>query len=149
MQLGYPFPGEAYMAGLLHNLGMYLLMGQDLRRYLDIAAEARQNTSSLEALEESRFGISHTKVGSIYAEKWSFPKVIVAAIKNHHGTNKKNTNPLVHIVSLASALAQGIGVGLEPNNPDDEVLVTSLEQLNLDRDTNRIALSRKRLLADP
>lgn len=135
----YPFPGEAYLAGLLHNLGIYVLLSRDPKEYATLAEELSASPNSLEELEEEHFGIAHTKIGAVYAEKWNFPKLLVQAIRSHHKAGERNGNPLLHIVSAAAILAQESGVGIETSIPGDERLDISLRQLNVDRQTvNRL-----------
>ena len=134
-RVDYPFPGEAYLAGLLHNLGIYVLMSRDSEKYERLVEELSASANSIEELEEEHFGIAHTKIGSVYAEKWNFPKLLVQAIKSHHNVGGKNGNPLLHVVSAAALIAQESGVGIEDSIPGDERLDISLKQLNVDRRT--------------
>jgi HD-like signal output (HDOD) protein len=131
----YPFPGEAYLAGLLHNLGIYVLMSRDPEKYESLVEELSASVSSLEELEEQHFGIAHTKIGGVYAEKWNFPKLLVQAIKSHHNVGEKSGNPLLHIVSAAAIVAGESGAGIENSIPGDERLDISLKQLNVHRRT--------------
>jgi len=129
----YPFPEEAYIGGLLHDLGVFILMSQNPEKYREVAEEATSSRCDLETIEESRFGISHTKIGGVHAEKWTFPKVITLAIKNHHKSDDIDTKPLVRIVAVASNMAQKAGYGIQSALPDESRLDLNLNQLNLER----------------
>jgi HD-like signal output (HDOD) protein len=106
----YPFPDEAYLAGLLHNLGAFLLMSHDPERYQSLVDESLTRKEDLEVLEEQSFGISHSRMGGIHAEKWRFPRSVTLVIKAHHKVEPGSTNPLLNIVAAAMGLAEECGL---------------------------------------
>jgi HD-like signal output (HDOD) protein len=81
----YPFPEEAYLAGLLHNFGAFLLVNHNHQLYTRIIQESYERKVDIQALEESAFGTCHTRLGSQLAEKWGFPKALSTVIEAHHG----------------------------------------------------------------
>jgi HD-like signal output (HDOD) protein len=105
----YPFPGEAYLAGLLHDLGVFVLLSQDPVRYGEVAAESRASGVDLDKLETKAFGLSHCQAGGFYAEHWKLPRLLLAAIKQHHRVDGNVSNPLVHLVVVANGLLQADG----------------------------------------
>jgi HD-like signal output (HDOD) protein len=129
----YPFPDEAYLAGLLHNLGAYILMNKDPTKYREVIEKARGEKGDLESEEEKTFGISHTKLGGTYAEKWNFPKNIVMGIKFHHKVDANNAHPLLNILSVANGISQEAGVGVEQLPSASQQLDGSLKKLGLRR----------------
>jgi HD-like signal output (HDOD) protein len=149
MQVSYPAPGEAYLAGLLHNLGAYILMSQDPAKYREVATEAMENQSDILMLEEERFGVSHTQLGGSYADKWGLPGSISQAIKHHHDVDAKVVSPLLHILSVAHNVALQLGVGAEHSLSGARQLRTSLAQLDLDLRKVLDAAARLRLSGDP
>ncbi len=76
---------EAFMAGLLHDIGLIVLLEavqDDMARVLK-ALESGRFDCQAEA-ETDVFGFSHAEVGASLASKWHFPEHLVHAIRHHH-----------------------------------------------------------------
>lgn len=76
--------GEAYAAGLLHDIGLFVLFRfhpEQLRSALRLA-ESRQLTYN--EAEMLQFGASHAALGAWLAERWNFPRHLCEAIAYHH-----------------------------------------------------------------
>jgi HD-like signal output (HDOD) protein len=130
--IDYPCPEEAYLAGLLHNLGIFLLMSNDPARYQSVVVSAEEGVD-IETAEEKAFGISHTKIGGIYAEKWKFPRPITLAVRHHHGIDENVSHSLINMVAVAIGLAQENGAGIEPTASGPRQYDTALNNLHLNR----------------
>ncbi|MBI4602559.1 MAG: HDOD domain-containing protein [Planctomycetes bacterium] len=117
IRIQYPFPEEAYVAGLLHNLGAFVLFHRDAAQYRRIAADSVRDERDLEALEEEAFGMSHTKVGGVISEKWGFPRALSTVLKGHHKLDPGYTSPLLSLVAAAHGVAEesGLRVGFSPS----------------------------------
>jgi HD-like signal output (HDOD) protein len=75
---------EAFVSGLLHDLGRVVLhrsFRSDMER---IARQARAMDVSLLDLEEETFGLAHTRVGELVAQKWNFKATLQHTCANHH-----------------------------------------------------------------
>ncbi len=111
-KIHYDCPEEAFMAGLIHDIGKVVLdqyMTEDFTRILDHAA--RENVPILEA-EKQVIGVRHTQVGEWLAEKWNLPGHLVAAIRYHHTlAQQMKYVKLVLIVHLADAIVRMEGYG--------------------------------------
>lgn len=105
--LRYPDTEEAYVTGLLHDMGKLILdqyMNVDYMRILDIM---RTHNLALWQVEEKLLGIEHSMVGSLMAQKWNFPPQLINAIRYHHAPSLANTKPeLGAIINLANALSK-------------------------------------------
>jgi HD-like signal output (HDOD) protein len=132
-RIGYPYPDEAYIAGLLHNLGIYILMDNGPERYREVVQEAVSSRRDIEEVEEEHFGISHTRIGGVYAEKWSLPRNVVLAIKYHHKVDGSVTNALLNILSAAISFAHEQGVGTEYLTQSAEQGQDALKKLQINR----------------
>lgn len=77
-------PDEAFLAGLIHDLGIIVQM-QTLRQQLIDAVEKheKQNISFLEA-ELAVFGVTHQDFGLALCEKWKFPRSFSLVAGYHH-----------------------------------------------------------------
>ena len=105
--LRYPNPEEAYVSGLLHDIGKLLLDQFVLSNYKTIIDFVQHNQLQLWQVEEKLIGIDHARVGGLIAERWNFPIVLVDAIRYHHTPSLASANrQLPAIVNLANAFAE-------------------------------------------
>lgn len=89
-RLGFADPEEAYIAGLLHDIGKlvcYLLQPEE---FAELCAELdRQGSSSVRHnapldLEKAHLGTNHIDAGLLAARKWKLPEQLTASIWLHH-----------------------------------------------------------------
>ncbi len=73
---------DAYIVGLLHDIGALFLMMQYPARYQPLIAIADE-TERLER-EVQVFGCDHADVSAMIADHWRLPERIVQAIAHHH-----------------------------------------------------------------
>ena len=79
-----PASEEAFMCGLLHDVGKLVLnqfARKDFARVLELARA--EDITVLEA-EGRVLGTSHAEVGAMLLERWKLPQRMVAAIGGHH-----------------------------------------------------------------
>jgi putative nucleotidyltransferase with HDIG domain len=104
--LRYSRSEEAYVSGLLHDLGKLFLDQFVLEDYPTIVDYVKHYHLQLWQVEEKLLGIDHARVGGLIAERWNFPLRLVDAIRFHHAPSFARTNPeLPAIVNLANAFA--------------------------------------------
>ena len=76
---------NAFLGGLLHDLGKIVMLSTDINltnRIADIVRNRKIRTSTV--MEEISIGISHARLGELIAGKWGFPDYLVETIKSHH-----------------------------------------------------------------
>lgn len=98
-------------AGLLHDLGMIVLLSTDMelmQRIASIVSDRRLINTAV--LEEVSIGISHSALGGLIARRWNFPDYLIEAIQHHHAPldASEEFRDIVHTVYLANML-----VGIE------------------------------------
>lgn len=115
---------QAYLAGLLHDLGFVanLLVAPD--QFLEAMIKARELQSPIEEAEEQLIGFSHCEAGKILGEKWQLSPCIVDAIHYHHRFSQLSDYlPVVAMVNVSDRLCRihGLGYGFrEPIKLDWE-----------------------------
>ncbi len=115
--------GFAFIAGLLHDLGILILDQFFPDQYEIVLAMAGRNTedsagadASREALalhtaEEKYLGISHGEVGGIILQRWGLPDSLVEAVTCHHDPlSADRYRALTGIVHMANFVCNNRGV---------------------------------------
>lgn len=111
--LHYPNVEEAYVSGLLHDMGKLLLDQYVLNNYSMIVQYVQQYQQPLWQVEEKLIGIDHARVGGLMAEFWNFPVPLVDSIRFHHTPSFARTNPqLPAIVNLANSFSDEFQHGI-------------------------------------
>jgi putative nucleotidyltransferase with HDIG domain len=75
---------EAFVGGLLHDIGKLVLASNFPGDYTRIIEIGRNGTISLVAAEENTFGANHAEVGGYLLGLWGLPVPVVEAIALHH-----------------------------------------------------------------
>ena len=76
---------NAYIAGLLHDLGKVILLAVDMDSVRKIAEIVNdRNIITTTVMEELSIGISHAEIGLLVSEKWNFPEFLAQIIRHHH-----------------------------------------------------------------
>ena len=132
---GYRLSGEAYAAGLLHDIGKVVLRQTDPERLQAVVAMVQEQGETMEAAEQGLFGSSHAEVGAWLAERWGLPADLVEAIACHHrpeaATRNRKLAALVHVAnSLAdrAGISWPTGVASRPLSPSTWELVEADER---------------------
>lgn len=100
----YSDPEEAYVGGLLHDIGKVLLDQYVRMDYLVIADTMRRGQVSLWQAEENLFGIDHARIGGMMAKRWNFPSRLIDAIQYHHAPSLAMENEkLAAITNVANS----------------------------------------------
>jgi hypothetical protein len=96
--------GEAFSAGLLHDVGAALLFRHDRERYDIVLTAAGHDEARRCALERAVFGLEHGEAGAIALAAWGLPDYLVEAVRQHHADLDEITEPLALLVSGGEAV---------------------------------------------
>ncbi len=106
---GYKPSDEAFVAGLLHDIGVLILEAsfpEDFRRIWKLV-EAGENQT---AAEQRTWSTDHAKAGQFILDQWGLPKKIGEAVKRHHdlftGDAGETDSRLAQIVCLANLVSR-------------------------------------------
>lgn len=109
--LGLRGTEEAFICGLLHDIGKILLLRNDFQRYSEILEEGRE--SKMLQVENAIFGYNHAQVGSLVASRWGLPDGVCHTILNHHDPSQAEQFAVIaHLICAADMLANANGYGL-------------------------------------
>lgn len=111
-EVGFQPIDEAYLAGLMHDVGKTALFLRVPGVMEEILQEVYNDGGDFFEIEQRKLGFTHTDVGGIIADKWRFSGNIEDAIANHHQPGKAwAATELTHIVSLANSICHKLEVG--------------------------------------
>lgn len=117
-------PEEAYICGLLADVGRLALASVFSDEYPEIVVESRVHPSlDIKKLEQERFGIDHSQVAACMATDWGLPQVLGAAMYNAQvrptiGSDEEGAETLTCVLRLAGAFAKAIALD-EAASPEE------------------------------
>jgi putative nucleotidyltransferase with HDIG domain len=104
-RLNYHLTGEAFVAGLLHDIGKIVMRQYLAAEFAAVMDKVSSGGMDLDEAEMEVVGTSHAQVGAWLAEKWNLPRLIVDGIAFHHDPCESREDPiLVGIVTVANHL---------------------------------------------
>jgi putative nucleotidyltransferase with HDIG domain len=103
--IAYPNPEDAYVAGLLHDMGKLMLDQFALADYDRLFDLVQNYGLTFYQVEQKLFGVDHAYVGGLMAVKWNFPPVLIDAIQYHHAPGQSTYKTLSALVNIANAVA--------------------------------------------
>ena len=107
-------PDEAFVAGLLHDIGK-MVLSIHLKEYLGQTRDrALAEGISFLAAERAILGVDHAQAGAAIAEKWNLPAALVDAIACHHDplAAQHGNIGLACVAHVADALCLSLGIGV-------------------------------------
>lgn len=140
-RLGMGLGDEAYLAGLIHDIGIMVEMQYDRSNLIDALdrcnadVTGRPSVSLLET-EEEIFGANHQDFGKGLCDKWKFPTPFMAAAGYHHRPTEAPTEAkkIVYVVHAADKIAAALEGGFKLDNPSVEIHREVIEDLKLTDD---------------
>jgi putative nucleotidyltransferase with HDIG domain len=130
--LGYNKTGEAFTAGLLHDLGIAVIQRYFKKEFDEICLQVEEQGMRHTNAEMQLLGLGHSEMGQILADKWNLPKILGETIIHHHlPSGSENNKVLCSIVHLADYMTQRLQVGSFSWDENMELDTNILQILNL------------------
>ena len=104
---------EAYMAGLLHDVGKIILDPFVLERRKEFDDFMEDEEQTFINAEKEILGFDHAEIASKICKKWNIPEQIILAIQYHHSPSLSQGNEMSYFTHAADyiAIMSGIGYG--------------------------------------
>jgi len=112
--VGFAQEEEAFIVGLLHDIGKAVLNQVIPKRYGKIVEEVYNGKRGFAEVESEVLGFDHSHVGALVAQKWNFSWDMVETIAYHHSPEAASRGPgLAAILAVANETCKRMGVGLQ------------------------------------
>ena len=139
-----PYLDEAFLLGLLHDLGKIVLVRQLPDDYKKVADLTKKGKSFVE-VEQELLGFAHPLIGALVAKKWNFSPETCQVILHHHDPLEGPLdNPLdekTAIIQAANLFAHKLGHGHFKGYPEqEEACVKATAYIGLDEAGNAALL---------
>lgn len=108
-------PGdEAFLAGLLQDIGILVLLGQLRGSYSRFLSGAMENETDLSQLETEALGFDHLALSISLLKQWRMPVPLQKAISNVrkreiHAGGETSTDHLTRVLQLANLFGELVG----------------------------------------
>jgi len=130
-----PSPGQAYLAGLLHDIGFLVLASTFETEYFWLnKILASKPDVPITVVEHRLLRIHHTDLGSILLKNWNMPEFLTVAVSEHH-----NEDYLGEFCEL-SGLVLLVDRALKPQTHSDAFTTELPEEL-----VNRLGLTTEKI----
>ena len=105
----YPRIEEAFITGILHDIGLLVLEKSFPEKFKSLWNMAESDEHLIE-LEENSWSTNHARVGQFLLEQWKIPTIITSAIGQHHNNFPPDEDDediiLPQIIALANKTAK-------------------------------------------
>jgi HD-like signal output (HDOD) protein len=110
-KISYPDPSKAYLAGLLHDLGIIVNLWVLPKEFIAAFDLARREGLPLHEAEQSVLGFTHCESGRLLAERWELAPDLKEVVSMHHNPEEAQEDPgLVALVEMSDLLCRMSGL---------------------------------------
>lgn len=140
-------PDEAFMIGLMHDMGRAVMSHQFGQDYIDALLEARRHDMPPDKVEKQFFESNHSDVAETVFKTWDFDAATISPIANHHlsSNNLKHLDPVhfgqTKMLQLADTIAHASLLGDSGSDWIDTSML-KLKGLTLDPGLVRTSVQR-------
>ncbi len=134
----YGLGDEAYLAGLMHDIGLMVEMQYDRNKLIDVVERLAINADGVPGndmldVELAVFGATHQDFGIGLCNRWKFPVAFKSVTGFHHNPLEapEEFRKLTAVVAVADRLAAQIDFGFRLDIQDAQIPAEWMEYLGL------------------
>ena len=134
-KIGLVFPEEAFLAGLIHDIGILVAMQACRPKFVQLLELLDEYPEmSFRDAEQKTIGVTHESFGAALCKSWKFPIHLIIAAGNHHAPMqlKDEYRALPAVVHVADILACRNNIGYSRSAENQNIDENLMEWLNLD-----------------
>jgi len=127
----------AYLAGLMHDIGIMVFAYIVPKEYEAMLKSNHDGERPLEEVEMETFGIEHTELGALFAQKhWDVDERLALAIKSHHlrADQGEETEICSDLVKISNSICNHFDISNGISYYPEIFRDTSWDHLNLTSD---------------
>jgi HD-like signal output (HDOD) protein len=126
---------EAFLAGLMHDIGKLVLNLQVPDRFDEIVQIVYNENREFHDPENELLGFDHARVGALLVNKWKLSPLLEDVIGQHHSEELLTPDrPLLLYLNLANRFCQKLGIGFQETPDLDLCATTSNRHLRFTED---------------
>lgn len=129
---------EAYLAGLMHDIGVMVEMQYDRPGLIEVIEQLNIDqggapSADMLAVEDSVLGANHQDFGRALCDRWKFPRVFGAIAGGHHDPFRvpEEFRRIACLVTAADRLAGRIGFGFRLDQANTDIAADVRDELRL------------------
>ena len=127
---------EAYLAGLLHDIGKIVLNEYVRYGYSVINKMVEEKSIPFTYAEREVLGFDHAEIGGMIIDQWALPEIYSIVARYHHTPEqlpeeKQSYRAIVDIVHVANVMCLILGFGLGADGLQHNISEEALERFNL------------------
>ena len=124
---------EAFIAGLLHDIGKILLFSHYTKEYVDALDYSLINNCSAFEAEQKLLGIDHLEVGQQAVKEWKLPDLFASymGVSLDEPLRNQAENTVQLSLMAANSLLKGAGIGaslMEPSIRKEKLMTIGLDE---------------------
>jgi HD-like signal output (HDOD) protein len=138
----YPDPEEAFIGGLVHDIGKLIILMLFPEPYKEILKLKKVHQVANKPAEAKVIGCDHEQVGRLLMDRWNMPDSAKACAEFHHRYQEAGAYAdLAAIVAYADYLSRQYGTNPESLPTDDQAQARDISNYLKLSDTDQAALT--------
>lgn len=120
-------PEQAFIAGIMHDIGKLVILMLDEAQYKKVQQVKIAATLSDCEAETQVLGVDHARLGHRLMEKWHMPEPVGGCTRDHHRwAEAGDGRRLVAIVAYGNHLSHTLGNRPQPETPETQQFIDAL-----------------------
>lgn len=132
--MGLALPDEAFLAGLIHDLGLVATMQCSRDEIPEIIRQTKAGIP-FRQVEEKVLGADHEEIGLALAKRWKFPKSFLYVTRHHHDPSQlpKESRLLTIVTHISDRICAEKQLGLSLTVAGETLSEKMLSEVDLTR----------------